>query len=268
MPLESIPLERRAREVSYASLFSGALMRPDCETPSVVTGPAGKGAIKRYNVYRNNVTVSLIEALATIFPAVRRITGQEFFRAMARLHLRETLPSSPLLFEYGREFPAFIARYEYAQDMPWLTDVARIERAWLDAYHAPDAEALSPSALAPVPAERTGDLTFTPHPATRIVRSRFAAVTIFAANRSPDPFDRINAGEPEDGLITRPGFEVVVRHLPAGGADFLSALIAGEALGAAADKALRACLSFNIGAAIASMIEAGAFASVQIGDVQ
>jgi hypothetical protein len=152
--------------------------------------------------------------------------------------------------------------------MPWLADVARIERAWLDAYHAPDAEPLSPSALAPVPAERTGDLTFTPHPATRIVRSPFAAVTIFAANRTPDPFDRINAGEPEDGLITRPGFEVVVRHLPAGGADFLSALIAGEALGVAADKALRACLSFNIGAAIASMIEAGAFASVQIGDVQ
>ena len=58
-----------------------------------------------------------------------------------------------------------------------------------------------------------------------------------------------------------------MRHLPAGGADFLSALIAGEALGVAADAALRACPSFDIGAAIASMIEAGAFASVEIGDV-
>jgi hypothetical protein len=113
--------------------------------------------------------------------------------------------------------------------MPWLADVARNERAWLDAYHAADAEPLSPSALAVVPAGRTGDLMFTPHPATRIVRSRFAAVTIFAANRSPDPFDRINGGEPEDGLITRPDFEVVVRRLLAGGADFLSALIAGGA---------------------------------------
>jgi hypothetical protein len=268
MPLEPIPLERREHEATYAALFSGALLRPDRETPSLVTGPAGKGATKRYNVYRNNVTVSLIEALADIYPAVRRITGEEFFRAMARFHLRETPPRSPLLFEYGREFPAFITRYEYAQDMPWLADVARIERAWLDAYHAADAEPLSPSALAPVPAERTCDLTFTPHPATRIVRSRFAAVTIFAANRSPDPFDRIDAAEPEDGLITRPGLEVVVRHLPAGGADLLSALIAGEALGVATDKALRACPFFDIGAAIASMIEAGAFASLRIGDVQ
>jgi hypothetical protein len=197
MPLESIPLERSEPQASYAALFSGALTRPDQETPSLVAGPRGKGAIKRYNVYRNNVTVSLIEALAAIYPAVRRITGEEFFRAMARFHLRETPPSSPLLFEYGREFPAFIARYEYAQDLPWLADVARIERAWLGAYHAADVEPMSPSALAAVPAGRPGDLMFTPHPATRIVRSRFAAVTIFAANRSPDPFDRINGGEPE-----------------------------------------------------------------------
>ena len=72
---------------------------------------------------------------------MQRITGVEFFRAMARFHIRETPPASPLLFEYGRDFPAFIERYEYAQGMPWLADVARIERAWLDAYHAADVSA-------------------------------------------------------------------------------------------------------------------------------
>ena len=164
-------------------MFSSALLRPERETPSLIAGPKGKGVVKRYNVYRNNVTVSLIEALAATFPAVRRITGEEFFRAMARFHIRDTPPNSALLFEYGRDFPAFIAAYEYAQDMPWLADVARIERAWLDAYHAADAEPLSPSALAAVPAERLADLVFIAHPAARIIRSRFAAVTIFAANR-------------------------------------------------------------------------------------
>jgi hypothetical protein len=120
--------------------------------------------------------------------------------------------------------------------------------------------------LASIPVERLGDLVFTPHPATRIVRSRFAAVTIFTANRSRGPFDKINAGEPENGLVTRPGFEVELRRLPAGGAELLSALIAGETLGLAADAALQACPSFDIGAAIAGMIEAGALTSVEIGD--
>jgi hypothetical protein len=91
-------------------------------------------------------------------------------------------------------------------------------------------------------------------------------VTIFAANRISEPFEKINAGEPEDGLITRPGFEVDVRRMRSGGADFLSALVAGETLGVAAGKALEACPSFDIGAAIAGMVEAGAFTSVEIGD--
>ena len=266
MRLERIRLDRKGLRDSYAAMFSSALLRPEGEIPPLIAGPKGKGAIKRYNVYRNNVTVGLIDALAAIFPAVRRITGEEFFRAMARFHIRETPPTSVLLLEYGRDFPAFIARYEYAQDMPWLADTARVERAWLDAYHAADAEPLSPSSLAAVPAERLADLVFTPHPAARIVRSRFAAVTIFAANRTRDPFDKINAGEPEDGLVTRPGFEVEVRRLRAGGAEFLSALIAGETLGVAADAALQACSSFDIGAAIAGMIEAGALTSAEIGD--
>lgn len=132
---------------NYPAGFVRPLLAPDRPTPTIVGGPNGKAAVKRFNVYRNNVTVSLIEALAATFPATERITGEAFFRAMARFHVRETPPVSPLLFEYGRDFPGFIARYEYAQSMPWLADVARIERAWLDAYHAADAPALPPSAL-------------------------------------------------------------------------------------------------------------------------
>src|SRR5262245_8892967 len=128
-----MPLEQHS---SYAAAFASALLDPAREVPSVVTGPNGKAAAKRYNVYRNNVTVSLIDALAAIYPAVQRITGDDFFRAMVRCHIRATPPTSPLLSKYGRDFPAFIERYEYAQSLPWLADVARLERAWLDAYHA------------------------------------------------------------------------------------------------------------------------------------
>jgi len=207
-----------------------------------------------------------MDALAAIYPAVQRIAGVEFFRALARFHIRETPPTSPLLFEYGRDFPAFIERCEYAQAMPWLADTARIERAWLDAYHAADVEPLSASALASTPPERLAHIAFTAHPATRIVRSRYAAVTIFAANRSSEPVGIINAGEPEDALITRPDLDVIVRHLPPGGAPFLAALIAGRPLGEAAATALETSPSFDIGAGVAGMIEAGAFAAFDAGD--
>jgi hypothetical protein len=250
------------RQSSYADAFASALIDPERATPTVVCGPGGKAAVKRYNVYRNNVTVSLIDALAAIYPAVQRITGVEFFRAMARFHVRATPPDSPLLFEYGRQFPAFIEAYEYAAQMPWLADVARLERAWLDAYHAADAAQLSADTLAAIQPERLADVVFTPHPAARIVRSRFAVVTLLAANRSEGPVSTIDAGKPEDALVTRPDLDVVVRHLPEGGAVFIASLMAGHALGEAASLASASSASFDLAANIAGMIQAGAFTTV------
>src|SRR5271163_140419 len=219
------PTSDREDGLSFAGAFSPALLDPQSETPAIVVGPRHKAAVKRYNIYRNNVTVSLIDALAAIFPATKRITGVEFFRAMARFHIRATPPTSPLLFEYGRDFPGFIERYEYAQSMPWLADIARLERAWLDAYHAADRQTLTSGALAAIPSDRLADAIFIPHPATRILRSNFAAVSIFAANRTEAPVGPIEAIAPEDALITRPGLDVVVRRLPEGGATFLTHLV-------------------------------------------
>jgi Putative DNA-binding domain len=254
------------RQPGFADRFATGLMDPTCPTPVGVMGPRGKGAVKRYNVYRNNVTVSLIDALVAIYPAVQRITGAEFFRAMARFHVRATPPTSPLLFEYGRDFPAFIGSYEYAQDMPWLADVARIERAWLDAYHAADAPPLPAATLAQVPPDRLGDTIFRAHPTTRIVRSVYPAVAIFAMNRADGPVTSLKSSAAEDALVTRPDMEVEVRLLPPGNATFLASLIEGETLAEAASKALDEASSFDLSASIAGMIEAGVFTTLRPGD--
>ncbi len=248
---------------NYAGQFSAALLIPDAPAPALVTGPRGKRAEKRYNVYRNNVTVSLIASLTSIFPAVERITGADFFRAMARSHVRETPPASPLLFEYGRDFPDFIDHYEHAQNMPWLSDVARIERAWLDAYHAADAASLRAENLAAIPPEELGGVIFRPHPATRLMSSAHPAVTIFAMNRGTGPVTRVE-DRPEDGLITRIDDEVTVRLLPPGGAAFFNALLAGECLAAAVAAGLDADPAFDLSAAIGEMIASGAFSDIEL----
>jgi hypothetical protein len=251
---------------SFAADFAQGLMDPARATPADVVGPRGKAAIKRYNVYRNNVTVSLIDALAATYPAVQRITGVAFFRAMARFHVRATPPTSPLLFAYGRDFPAFIEAYEHAQDTPWLADTARIERAWLDAYHAADVPPLSPDVLAGVPPDGLGDLVFTVHPAACIVRSAYPAVAIFAMNRVEGPITPLRSNAAEDALITRPEMEVAVRLLPPGGAAFLKTLIDGGTLGAAAATAFAETPAFDLPANIAGMMEAGVFTTIHLGD--
>ncbi|HXZ09977.1 MAG TPA: DNA-binding domain-containing protein [Paraburkholderia sp.] len=259
-------MRSEARREEYAAAFAPGLTDPTVAAPDDVVATSGKGVIKRYNIYRNNVTVSLIAALAAIYPAVKRITGVEFFKAMARFHLRASPPVSPLLFEYGRDFPAFIEAYEYACDMPWLADTARIERAWLDAYHAADLPVLRAEALANFDTASLAQIRFSPHPATRIVRSAWPAVSIFAMNRTDAPVAPLCSSEPEDALVTRPAHEVLISRLPAGGAAFLGALLDGAALGVAAATALEETARFDLAANLAGMISAGVFTAVQRGE--
>ncbi|MCP2936872.1 DNA-binding domain-containing protein, partial [Salmonella enterica subsp. enterica serovar Typhimurium] len=74
-----------------------------------------------------------------------RIVGAEFFRAMARVYVRVQPPRSPIMLDYGAGLPDFIRSFEPAAVLPYLEDVARIERAWTEAYHAPEASPIDPS---------------------------------------------------------------------------------------------------------------------------
>lgn len=243
--------------------FRAAILDPTRANPPTVAGPRGKRAVKRFNVYRNNVTVSLIGALADIFPAVQRITGKTLFRDMARAFVRTHPPASPLLFLYGHEFPAFIERFEHTARMPYLADVARVERAWLTAYHAADLYPLAPQALAAIDPERLGEVTFTAHPATALVRSRFAVFDIFDANRSDEPVGRIDATRPQSVLVTRPGTEVTVTALPDGHDAFFETLLAGGTLGEAAQAGMESSETFDINDAIGGILSTGAFTAAQ-----
>lgn len=242
--------------------FSAGLLDPDRAAPPHVAGPNGKGAVKRYNVYRNNVTVSLIDALADIFPAVLKLTGETFFRAMAREHVRATPPTSPLLFRYGMHFADFIAAFEPARPLPYLADVARAERAWLTAYHAADADPLDPSDLAAIPAEQIAGARFAAHPAFAVIASPFPVFRIFSMNRDLIDLAPVDMAEAEAILVTRPADNVTVTHLTPAGARFADALARGLTLGEAAGLALETDPAFDLNGALTALLSAGAFATV------
>ena len=139
------------RHNTYTDEFAQALLEPALR-PALFEGDAER-VDAGLNVYRNNVMHSLSVALADIYPVVRALVGGEFFAGLARTYVRTEPPVSPVLAEYGRSFPEFLESFEPARQAPYLPDVARIERAWLDAWHAQDAHSLDAEALASVPPE-------------------------------------------------------------------------------------------------------------------
>ena len=243
--------------------FAAALLDPAAPVPKGVVGPDRGPAPRRFAVYRNNVVSALANAIGGSFPAVRRIVGEDFFRAMSRAYVLSEPPRSPVLLGYGATFPAFIAGFTPAASLPYLPDVARIEYAWRESYHAGDTEPLEAAALAGVAEVALPTLRFDLHPSLRLVRSRYPALTVWRMNASDVPLTPVDFSVAEDALIVRPNAEVEVRIVPPGGAAFVSALAAGGTLLSAAETAQAADERFDLAGNIAGLFAAGALAGIR-----
>jgi hypothetical protein len=238
--------------------FRAAILDPARPTPDGLIDPADRPAGKRFSVYRNNVAVSLTEALEATFPVLVKIVGEEFFRAMAGVYLRAHQPTSPVLGRYGAAMPEFLAGFAPVAHLGYLSDVARLELAQRAAYHAADANPVGPEAL-----NTGGDLMAARiglAPAVRVIRSRWPLYDIWRLNAedgAPQP-----GPTPQDVVVTRPGFDPQVSPLPPGGAEFIAALAAGETLGTAI---LAAGTGFDPGPVIGALLSGGAISSISFG---
>lgn len=215
--------------------FRTALLHPGHPLPPGLTDPEGRPAGRRFDVYRNNVTVSLTDALRQAFPVVLRLVGDEFFTAMAQEHLRRFPPRSPLLMFYGEDMPEFLATFPPVAHLGYLPDIARLELALRHSYHAADAEALPAEALQSMATDDFLAARLTLAPALRLLRSDWPILAIWRANTQGDepPAARVA----EDVLILRPGFDPDLHLLPSGGAYFIAALLQGETVATALERA-------------------------------
>jgi hypothetical protein len=245
--------------------FAAAVLNPAHPIPHGLVGPDGEPDPKRFAVYRNNVVVRLIEALEDAFPAVHRIVGVDFFRAMARAYVMVEPPRSPIMLDYGAGFPDFIRTFESAAMLPYLEDVARIERAWTEAYHAPEASPIDPSAFSAVAPDQLPAISLGLHPSLRVVRSQFPALTIWQMNVADGVLAAIDpAAGGEDALIVRPAADVEVRLIPKGSLEFIRALADGRSVLAALEEALTANSRFDLSANLSDLMRAGAIISYNL----
>ncbi|TYC60560.1 DUF2063 domain-containing protein [Rhodobacterales bacterium] len=244
--------------------FANALLNADAPSPPGLIGPDGKAAPKRFAVYRNNVIVSLCEALGQTYPAVRTLLGDDYFNALARAFVTDHPPSSPVLIWYGGAFADFVEAFPPLQDYPYLADVARAEWAWLQAYHAEDAAPLDPAVLGSIDPEKLASARFVRHPATSRVSSEWPLADLLRANRfSPGDGAHIDLGAAQSLLITRPDLDVDVVPLRPGGAAFVDALLSGAGLGEAAGLGADASAEFSLSDCLSDCLGAGAFKGLE-----
>ena len=92
------------------TLFQHALLDPSQPAPATLSNGQGQEAGDRFDVYRNNVVLSLITAVEAGFPQTRALMREDVFRSLSAHYIREHLPSSPLLQLYGKTFPSYVEK--------------------------------------------------------------------------------------------------------------------------------------------------------------
>ena len=244
--------------------FTEALLRPDLPHPENLIDHAGRPAGKRFDVYRNNVVLSLSEALETSFPVLQKLLGEQFFGAMAGLFVRQHPPTTPMMMYYGDEMPAFLTGFEPVQKYPYLPDVARLELAMRQSYHAADATPIDPQIIATLPADQLMAARLDIAPSLKLLRSRWPIFSIWSAQTHGTPMPEAPSGEAL--IITRAEFDPAPQLLPAGGATFVMALQAGEAFGQALDKATTAIPDFDLQTTLGLLIAGNAITAIKTGD--
>ncbi len=184
--------------------FHDALLDANKSVPDGLLDAQANAAGRRFSVYRNNVAVSLTEAMHQAFPVIAKLLGSQNMDGLAGIFLRQHPPTSPLMMFYGDEFPAFLEGMEQLSHLGYLPDVARLELALQRAYHAADCQPIDPDALN-VPPEDLMRAKLTLAPAATVLRSEWPVHAIWLFN-TEDGAPKPEAGA-QDVLITRPEYD-------------------------------------------------------------
>lgn len=201
----------------------------------------GVAVNERIDIYKNNVVITLTDAMAQVYPVIHRLVGDDYFRQVTRGFVRGHPPRKRSLIDYGGAFPDFLSIQPSAAAHPYLGDVAKLEWACHLAFHAPDTPTMALARWQQIPADAWPGARVRMSPSLTLIQSIYPIVRIWQENQSDrdvPPTIEIGAGQ-TFASVARPDHDVEVRSHSAAEFRIVSLLKGGsclqEAYGATAE---------------------------------
>jgi hypothetical protein len=232
--------------------FAAALLDPSGRHPLA--------AEPGFAVYRNTSAKGAVDALRAGYPTVAMLVGDGRFDRLALDFFRHHPPDSPVLANYGEGFADHLEEQPWIRDLPYLPDVARIDRLQLESHLAPDAAMLKAPALAAIDGDGWMKLRLQLHPAARFMWLSTPAMTIWLAHQDGEPADELAPDwQAEGALLTRADGAVSGMLIERPEHRLLFGLRLGETIGEAATAVGRTYPEADISRLFARLIASGAF---------
>ena len=244
-------LARFQREMAAALLDPAAKMPHEIEEDRV-------RAEVGFSVHRGNVRGSLVRALTSSYPVVRALVGEKFFAAMAWRFVLARPPRRSWLTAYGDEFPEFIAEFSPAAALPFLPDLARLERLVRSAAEAPDDPPLCLAAWSKLAPSDVLRLRPPLHPSVQLFELDHQILAIWRSRR-PASGARGDLGTQRTRiLVLRSSGRPSVREISAGEEAIVLSLRKRSTIRRAITAALELEPTLDVADALVELVRAGA----------
>jgi len=205
---------------------------PAAEEMSILNPQGGAPGTARLAVYGEGYVVRIREALAEVFEAVRHLLGSTEFAVLAADYAKRHPSTDYNLSLAGRHLPEYLADSVHGRRLPFLSDLACLEWAISQAFHAFDQPPLDPARLASLPLDAWARARLVFQPSVAVVSSSWPIVDLWEARTVPRERIGIDlVDRPQRALITRHGEHVRCERVDPSQAQLLTGLLSGRALG-------------------------------------
>ena len=219
-----------------------------------------RSAVGAMAVYRNTVLHGAVEALRANYPVIEQIVGVEMFEQVAVDFASQYPPRRPVLALYGERFADWLEEQSWIGDLPYLADVARVERLHIECLMSADALPLLSGPVRTVCQQADAQLSL--HPSVRLTWLRTPAMSIWLAHQRGFESELEPEWVAEGPLFVRP--EPFLTHaLRIGRAAhrLLFGIRLGETLSSSMAAAARLNPDDDLTAVFASLVNLGVFAA-------
>lgn len=242
--------------------FASALFNPGSSKDAPAIRADGVSPAVRLSFYRTNVFENYRKALASTYPAVEKLVGPGFFEGLAQEYTRRFPSHSGDVGQHAQHFAEFLSRHPIAKQLPYLTDVARLEWDIESCFNEAQCAPLSLQRLAAVQPEQCALLRFMLAPSCRLLSSRYPIDRIWRLCQSTtDTDERVDLDSGGVSLLVyRVGYAVTTELLSPAQLAMLTALSSGYDFTGAFDYARSIEAAFDPGAFLDHFLANGVLA--------
>lgn len=211
------------------------------------------------SVYRNGYLKTCTDALASSYPVVQSLVGEDYFRGVARAYVEAHPPTKGTLVGYGKDLAEFLRSRSDKHELVYLADAAAIDEAWLSSYFAEEVSALTAADIESMNSEGidVSAVRVTLTPPTRLVSLDHHIAATWALLREQGALTqsiRLEEGG-NVAMLWRLNGKIHIKELDPAESAFMSKLAETATLEAAATKAFEIDEAFDLSTTFSALLQ-------------